>query len=263
MAALATSWSLGAERPTGATTAIALRSVRLYLWAFYTDIRRMNETTNETTQSASPGRTDDLGLCIAWSEVAEDARFELARGCPQHAFQQCWPAFTGVRHRSRTAQTRSGWTSVNGPGRERMRQKLRQEARRPPTWQHVSGATPDERRGDLVGAGPGPDPSRPGRAAVHRVQVRARRPGQPRRTRRHRRVPLGGHAGPHTGLSERTVRTCLDRLAAEGIIWPCDPGIVVARIKRAVCSRRRRRSPRHRPPRPGCQGPRAGIPLCR
>ena len=21
--------------------------------------------------------------------VAEDARFELARGCPQHAFQQC------------------------------------------------------------------------------------------------------------------------------------------------------------------------------
>jgi hypothetical protein len=29
------------------------------------------------------------------------------------------------------------------------------------------------------------------------------------------------------------VRTCLDRLEAEGIIWPCDPGIVAARIKRA------------------------------
>ena len=42
---------------------------------------------------ASPGRTRDLGLCIAWSEVAEDARFELARGCPQHAFQQCASAF--------------------------------------------------------------------------------------------------------------------------------------------------------------------------
>ena len=35
------------------------------------------------------------------------------------------------------------------------------------------------------------------------------------------------------GLSERTVRTCLDRLAAAGIIAPRDPGIVAARIKRA------------------------------
>jgi hypothetical protein len=60
-------------------------------------------------------------------------------------------------------------------------------------------------------------------------------------------VGLANHAGPdgtaafpsvvtlvrYTGLSERTVRTCLDRLAAEGIISPCDPGIVAARIKRA------------------------------
>jgi hypothetical protein len=60
-------------------------------------------------------------------------------------------------------------------------------------------------------------------------------------------VGLANHAGPdgtgafpsvatlvrYTGLSERMVRTCLDRLAAEGIIAPCDPGIVAARIKRA------------------------------
>ena len=32
--------------------------------------------------------------------VAEDARFELARGCPQHAFQHCWPAFASDRRRS-------------------------------------------------------------------------------------------------------------------------------------------------------------------
>ena len=58
---------------------------------------------------------------------------------------------------------------------------------------------------------------------------------------------LANHAGPdgtgafpsvatlvrYTGLSERTVRTCLDRLQAEGIIAPWDPGIVAARIKRA------------------------------
>ncbi len=60
-------------------------------------------------------------------------------------------------------------------------------------------------------------------------------------------VGLANHAGPdgtgafpsvatlvrYTGLSERTVRTCLDRPQAEGIILPCDPGIVAARIKRA------------------------------
>jgi hypothetical protein len=59
-------------------------------------------------------------------------------------------------------------------------------------------------------------------------------------------VGLANHAGPdgtgafpsvatlvrYTGLSERTVRTCLDRLAAAGVISPCDPGIVAARIKR-------------------------------
>jgi hypothetical protein len=60
-------------------------------------------------------------------------------------------------------------------------------------------------------------------------------------------VGLANHAGPdgtgafpsvatlvrYTGLSERTVRTCLDRLEAAGIVSPCDPGIVAARIKRA------------------------------
>src|SRR5207245_10456622 len=60
-------------------------------------------------------------------------------------------------------------------------------------------------------------------------------------------VGLANHAGPdgtgafpsvatlvrYTGLAERTVRTCLDRLEAGDIISPCDPDIVVARIKRA------------------------------
>jgi hypothetical protein len=93
--------------------------------------------------------------------------------------------------------------------------------------------TPRERRGDLLGAQPGPGPGRPRRAAVQRVQVRARRPGQPRRAGRHGRLPVGGTLVRYTGLSERTVRTCLDRLAAEDIILACDPDIVAARIKRA------------------------------
>jgi DNA-binding Lrp family transcriptional regulator len=60
-------------------------------------------------------------------------------------------------------------------------------------------------------------------------------------------VGLANHAAPdgkeafpsvrtlvrYTDLSERTVRTALDRLEAEGIIRPCDPAIVAAKIKRA------------------------------
>jgi hypothetical protein len=60
-------------------------------------------------------------------------------------------------------------------------------------------------------------------------------------------IGLANHAGPdgkeafpavrtlirYTCLSERTVRTALDRLEAEGIIATCDPAIVAAKIKRA------------------------------
>ena len=77
-----------------------------------------------------------------------------------------------------------------------MRQKLRQEAGRPSADQHVQGGEPRERRGDLLGAESGPGPGRSWLAAVQRVQVRARRPGQPRNAGRHGGVPLGGHAGP-------------------------------------------------------------------
>src|SRR5262252_11022639 len=84
---------------------------------FYTDIRRMNETTNETAQPCRPKPNVRAVWCIAWSEVAEDRRFELLRGCPQHAFQQCWLPFIGVRHRPRTARTRSERTLVHGDGR--------------------------------------------------------------------------------------------------------------------------------------------------
>ena len=60
-------------------------------------------------------------------------------------------------------------------------------------------------------------------------------------------VGLANHCGPdstdafpsvatlvrYTGLSQRTVRTCLDRLETQDIIRTCDPDIVSARIKRA------------------------------
>ena len=53
------------------------------------------------------------------------------------------------------------------------------------------------------------------------------------RAGRRRGIPAGDCAGPCTGLSERTVRTYLDRLEAVGSIAPCDPDLVAARIERA------------------------------
>jgi hypothetical protein len=82
--------------------------------------------------------------------------------------------------------------------------------------------------------------------ALNLAPVPAGRGGQPSTARKFVLVGLANHAGPdgtgpfpsvatlvrYTGLSERTVRTCLDRLEAEGIIAPCDPDMVAARIKR-------------------------------
>jgi hypothetical protein len=83
--------------------------------------------------------------------------------------------------------------------------------------------------------------------ALNLAPVPADRGGQPSTACKFVLVGLANHSGPdgtaafpsvatlvrYTRLSERTVRTCRDRLAAEGIISPCDPAIVAARIKRA------------------------------
>jgi len=97
--------------------------------------------------------------------------------------------------------------------------------------------------------------------ALNLASVPADRGGQPSSTCKFVLVGLANHAGPdgtgafpsvatlvrYTSLSERTVRTWLDRLESEGIIRPCDPDIVAARIKCAD-----RRSPRLGPrPQPG------------
>jgi hypothetical protein len=83
--------------------------------------------------------------------------------------------------------------------------------------------------------------------ALNLAPVPADRGGQPSSACKFVLVGLANHAGPdgtgafpsvatlvrHTGLSERTVRTGLDRLEAAAIIRPCHPGIVAARITRA------------------------------
>src|SRR5258705_5292765 len=83
--------------------------------------------------------------------------------------------------------------------------------------------------------------------ALNLAPVPADRGGQPSSACKFVLAGLANHAGPdgtgafpsvatlvrYTGLSERTVRTCLDRLEAAAIISACDPDIVAARIKRA------------------------------
>ena len=83
--------------------------------------------------------------------------------------------------------------------------------------------------------------------ALNLAPVPADSGGQPSSACKFVLVGLANHAGPdgtgafpsvatlvrYTGLSERTAGTCLDRLEAGGIVSPCDPGIVAARIKRA------------------------------
>jgi hypothetical protein len=83
--------------------------------------------------------------------------------------------------------------------------------------------------------------------ALNLAPVPTDRGGQPSSACKFVLGGLANHAGPdgacafpsvatlvrYTGLSERTVPTCLGRLEAEGIIRPCDPDIVAARIKRA------------------------------
>ena len=114
-----------------------------------------------------------------------------------------------------------------------MRHKLRQGPERPLITMLRSGAVLHECRSDLVGAQPGPGSGRPPRPAIQRVQVRARRPGQSCRAGGSGAFPSVATLVRYTGLSERTVRTCLDRLEAGGIIRPCDPDLLAARIKRA------------------------------
>ena len=113
-----------------------------------------------------------------------------------------------------------------------MRPKVRPRAGPRAAGPRAFRAVRGERRGDLLGAEPGPGPGRPRRPAIRACKIVL--------------VGLANHACPdgtgafpsvatlvrYTGLSERTVRTCLDRLEAARIIQPCDPDIVAARIKR-------------------------------
>ena len=83
--------------------------------------------------------------------------------------------------------------------------------------------------------------------ALNLAPVPADQGGQPSSACKFVLVGLANHAGPdgscafpavrtlmrYTGLSERTVRACLGRLETAGLIRPCDPAVVAARIKRA------------------------------
>src|SRR5664280_3679348 len=57
--------------------------------------------------------------------TAEDARFELARGCPQHAFQVCPVLFAPLQGRPYSLISASSTRGPRGGARRRMRRELR------------------------------------------------------------------------------------------------------------------------------------------
>jgi hypothetical protein len=57
--------------------------------------------------------------------VAEDARFELARACTQHAFQVCGSAFTPGQGNAWPAWMGLAWLLANRGEHRRMRLELR------------------------------------------------------------------------------------------------------------------------------------------
>ncbi len=83
--------------------------------------------------------------------------------------------------------------------------------------------------------------------ALNLAPVPMDRNGQPSSPCKFVLVGLANHAGPdgtaafpsvrtlmrYTGLAERTVRACLARLEAAGVISACDPAVIAARIRRA------------------------------
>lgn len=83
--------------------------------------------------------------------------------------------------------------------------------------------------------------------ALNLAPVPAEHYGQPSSSCKFVLVGLSNHAGPdrsgafpsvrtlirYSGLFERTVRTCLDRLEGAGLIRRCDLAVVAVKIKRA------------------------------
>jgi hypothetical protein len=128
----------------------------------------------------------------------------------------------------------------------------------------LRGGGAGEGQGDLVGAEPGP--GAPAGAASLTARASFCLPcwpatqGRMGRVRSHRWPPWSATRASPSG----TVRTCLARLEAEGIIQSCDPDIIAARIKRRPGAEGRAAAPspgRRRPHRR--RGGGAGAPVPR
>jgi hypothetical protein len=75
------------------------------------DCANCNQNCNHARRRAPPRTVGPFDI-VPGEALAEDTRFELVRGCPQHAFQLCW--WRGTR-RSGAFTWVHGWT-VAGSG---------------------------------------------------------------------------------------------------------------------------------------------------
>jgi hypothetical protein len=74
--------------PSGTSVSILTRKNSGDLPAWQADPQLTFETTIETT--GVPGTRAPAAVTgVSAGQMAEDKRFELLRGCPQHAFQAC------------------------------------------------------------------------------------------------------------------------------------------------------------------------------
>ena len=72
------------------------------------DLYKRNQNCNQRTARAPPRTVGPFDI-VPGEALAEDTRFELVRGCPQHAFQAFVWGFGGVRERADLGCSRGGW----------------------------------------------------------------------------------------------------------------------------------------------------------
>jgi len=125
--AMRASWTLRAGTPMGGDNCDSTQSVGLHLWVFYTDMRRMNRTKNETAQLRRPGRTHDPGLVYCLVRGGGGCGIRTREGLHPTRFPSVG---LSVRDRPGTSVT---WNSrnwrVTADARELRRMRLRMRLR--------------------------------------------------------------------------------------------------------------------------------------
>ena len=106
------------------------RSVRLHLWAFYTSMRRMNETTNETTQPCKPRPNACPGLVFSLVRGGGGYEIRTPEGLPPTRFPSVRPGVHASPGQSVTWDDRNRRVTADAREHRRMRLRMRLQPKR-------------------------------------------------------------------------------------------------------------------------------------